>query len=941
MLDLYGLLGGQQTIEYPEWTKDPQYSFQLVTSENISEVIDSCINSPSKRFALDLEASGLDNRVFRGATVDKVSGLCLCADGFNGWYLPLRHQKGVEHNVPWTLFVREYCRLMEAVVDGKVRVIFHNAGFDQEFLDHLGDGTPQGVWDSPGRWEDTMILAYLRNSRAQRKGLKAVAAASPHADFKSMTGGPGLDKKMLELDSLFPPEVKKRDFTTLDPSTKPSLVYACSDAICTYQLYDLLAPAVLSPSHGFGQDTIYKIEKSCSVATRWMERNRIPTDPKMVMSLIQLGQQEWFESVMDVYSSAEEILGRDVMPGYYKVIRDHWEADNPLNLLKDQLAFAKVRENISYPNPLGKIEKRGKQWPWIYDVNAPNQIGEMFDELGVPGLQRTEASGQIKTSKDVIDQIIADAEDQFPFLKKIKRFREVAKALTNYLNPLLSYADARDHTIRINFNAYRADTGRFSTPASDDGRRAMDGWPDLNFHSVPSTYDPNRPECARRIRECIRARPGFFIVASDYSGEELRLVTNLSREKLWEEEFFRCSGCGRRFNRGDGSQTPKPPPPRCPNCGSDKIGDLHTLTALSIYGQDAPQRPDWKQLRNNGKGTNFALCYGGGGTAVQRACKVDKNEGWRIKSQFDNTYKGLKAWWKETREFALKYGFVLTAWGRVYPLPDIWSEDNGFKAKAERNAINGPVQASGADVIKIAMALIYKGMKRRGWLDQCRMIATMHDELVFEIHGAILLEAIEVITETMLRNPFLTAMRWPIPLTSDCEMGHDWSVPWALNDMVAGEVRFDGDKKVKPPKAPGAGASEEEMAQYQSARAAWEAKPNFPASIVSFMTDEQKARYLRGPSTPTAAPAPSSPAPAPVDVALPQVSFDPVEYALHAPLTEDVCERLAEVILQCKGRGQSPLRLKAADGQPLTGWSTEPILVNEIDFLSKVRQARL
>ena len=618
MLDYFE---SEKSLERQPWMATKR--FVLVTADNITECIDACINGVKGRFALDLETTGLDNRVFHGETKDKIVGVCLSGDGQTGWYIPLRHQKGAKHNVPFNVFDREFRRLMAAVDEGRVVALFHNAKFDQEFLEFNGR-EPYGNWDVPKHWEDTLILAYLRHSRARRKSLKVLAGApsdeNPTPDQISQTGGRGLGLKMFELEDLFPKPEKgqskpKLDFSLLDPSAEKPLIYGCSDGICTWLLADLLISEVLSPRHQWNQKVIYTIEKMCVVATRWMERNRILTNPEKVMELIKLGQQEWFDSVMAVYEDAHQILGRNVMPGYYKVLKygspdepGKWKfvPDNPLNLLNQQVETAKNRENACYPNPMGKAETRGKKWPMVYDVNAPQQLGQMFEEMAVPGLTHTEKSGQVATSKDELERVIEEAEDRFPFMSKIRRFRETNKALSSYLYPMLDEVDPTDHTMRINFVAHKVDTGRFSTPAKErelgaGSQTQIKGWPEINLQSMPATYDPKRPVCMTRLRECIVARPGYYIMAIDFSGEELRLVTNLSGEPKWLEEFFHCSSCNRKFSRGDGTKTPLPPPARCPNCGSDKIGDLHTLTALGIYGQDAPQKDNWKALRGYAK----------------------------------------------------------------------------------------------------------------------------------------------------------------------------------------------------------------------------------------------------------------------------------------------------------------------------------------------------
>ena len=115
---------------------------------------------------------------------------------------------------------------------------------------------------------------------------------------------------------------------------------------------------------------------------------------------------------------------------------------------------------------------------------------------------------------------------------------------------------------------------------------------------------------------------------------------------------------------------------------SDKIGDLHTGTAVAFYGEGAKQRDDWKVLRGNGKACNFALCYGGTGKAVQRSIGCGAKEGDEKYKVFTKTYSGLIGWWKRQHEFARANGYVKTAMGRVQPLPDIKSDE--FRFRVER-----------------------------------------------------------------------------------------------------------------------------------------------------------------------------------------------------------------------------------------------------------------
>ena len=814
MSETMDLMGWFEDASRPRVLKRPWMDdkhMELVTTvDRLREVVDECI--ASGRYAKDLETTGLDNRVFpgpqHGTTFDKIAGYCLSPDGVRGYYVPVRHRTDKGELLPCNVPIREAAAEIRRLAESPAKAVFHHAKFDTEFLE-WGEDEPMGTWDDYQHWDDTHILAYLRNPRERNKGLKHLAMQELQLD-------------MIELEELFTDEQKKAlggrlDFSLLDPTWGPCIWYACSDAICTRLLFDVLHPAVMNPEpHGQSQATIYRLEKMCVPATRWMERCRIFIDRTKVEELIQLGQQEWFDSLDEVYDEASKMLGRNVRPGWYRLMRGIEPTEvNPQEYKFDPQAMqptymesrdeADKRATQSRLDPMvvgssgkNRVQTLSKEvssllnpkkhemveFPVVYDVTIASELGSLMRELGVSGLTTTEKSGQIKTSKDELDRVIEEAGEQFPFMRKVKRFRETAKALGTNLFPIwydTSKERSPDGTVRVNFNAHKVDTGRFSTPQPREN--VFHGQVRWNLHSIPATYDKNKPACMLRIREVVAARPGHILFAIDYSGVELRIVTNLSREHLWVTEFFRCSTCNTTFDRGNGKETPPCPPPFCPKCGSDKIGDLHTLTALSIYGAEAANSPEFKQMRQSSKALNFAMCYGGGGSAAQRAVGVDKDEGWRIKRKFDATYKGLQAWWTTQHNFAAKYKYVITSFGRRYPLPDIDHEMKGFQEKAKRNAVNGPVQGTSADIMKLAMALIYNECKKRGWLELVRMAITIHDELVFEIADSIAEEAIEVIVPIMTINT-VKNLKAPIPLKVDIEFGVNWLVAYHLTEMT-------------------------------------------------------------------------------------------------------------------------------------------------------------
>lgn len=87
---------------------------------------------------------------------------------------------------------------------------------------------------------------------------------------------------------------------------------------------------------------------------------------------------------------------------------------------------------------------------------------------------------------------------------------------------------------------------------------------------------------------------------------------------------------------------------------------------------------------------------------------------------------------EDAKQVAREKGFVETHFGRRLWLPEINGANGIAKAAAERAAINGPMQGTAADLIKLAMIDV------QTWIDKesnvkGKMIMQVHDELVFEV----------------------------------------------------------------------------------------------------------------------------------------------------------------------------------------------------------------
>lgn len=107
---------------------------------------------------------------------------------------------------------------------------------------------------------------------------------------------------------------------------------------------------------------------------------------------------------------------------------------------------------------------------------------------------------------------------------------------------------------------------------------------------------------------------------------------------------------------------------------------------------------------------------------------------------------------------------------RVWPVVE--GESGRRKAGAFTELFNTPDQGTGADMIKCAMARLYRELLQRGWED-VRLIATVHDELVLEA-PAELSEKVAELLKTVMEH---TASRFlpDVPVEAEVAVCSSWA----------------------------------------------------------------------------------------------------------------------------------------------------------------------
>jgi DNA polymerase-1 len=118
---------------------------------------------------------------------------------------------------------------------------------------------------------------------------------------------------------------------------------------------------------------------------------------------------------------------------------------------------------------------------------------------------------------------------------------------------------------------------------------------------------------------------------------------------------------------------------------------------------------------------------------------------------------------EKTREL----GYVSSIYGRRRPIPGINDRNFNTRSRAEREAINMPIQGTASDIVKIAMLKVDEALRREN-LD-ARIIMQIHDELLVETAE----KDIERVS-AVLKKEMEAAVTLDVPLVVDVGVGENW-----------------------------------------------------------------------------------------------------------------------------------------------------------------------
>lgn len=350
----------------------------------------------------------------------------------------------------------------------------------------------------------------------------------------------------------------------------------------------------------------------------------------------------------------------------------------------------------------------GHEGEYVVDINYDSQpqvlhaLKMMGIKVGGETIQNTNKKTQNK---------IKDLEP----IRALSAYRQAVKATGTYGESYISAIHPATGRVHFRFNQYGTDTGRVACRGG------------LNCLNIPRD---------KRYRSAFITDPGRWIDTVDYSAAELRILAELSGDRLMIDGF---------------------------NSGID----FHCYVASMIFGVEVTKKNENKHLREPTKQLNFGIAYGMSPFSLYEKLVYELNhpitlqECEELFAKYERTFRTAIQWLKSQQRLAStvyqmsnmngrlrQWGrpnmqkiramaeAEITKKGRIQMTEDLEKalEDlvqqklKAQKAAVQREGANCQIQSVNADFCKRAMTRSRKEFKRLGF--DSRMYNSVYDEIV-------------------------------------------------------------------------------------------------------------------------------------------------------------------------------------------------------------------
>lgn len=382
--------------------------------------------------------------------------------------------------------------------------------------------------------------------------------------------------------------------------------------------------------------------------------------------------------------------------------------------------------------------------------NSAKQVGPIFKKYGVDIEVEDKDKGGTKDSIDA--KVLKPQAHKCSLIPIYLEYKEAVKTTSTYGENFLEQINPVSGRIHTSYQQMGADTTRITSGGKDKDSRTEY----VNLLNIPADAE---------TRACFVAEDGNKWISIDYSGQETYLMASIANDTAIIEELTNGSG------------------------------DIHSLTAYISY-PEIPRdtsikdiKKKFHNLRQEAKGIEFAINYGGNADTIHRNKGIPMEEAQKIYNNYMKGFSGLKRYQDFRRKDWFDKGYILLNpltrhkafiydydklveekakmsspdwdWDYYrkmkaeYPECDTVQMVKHFfkrKADSERQSINYPIQATGSMCLRVALINLFNYICENDLFGIVKINVTPYDEINCEAPEAIAEQIAQEVYNCMVKS---------------------------------------------------------------------------------------------------------------------------------------------------------------------------------------------
>ena len=455
-----------------------------------------------------------------------------------------------------------------------------------------------------------------------------------------------------------------------------------------------------------------------------------------------------------------------------KMLKDKKREDNAKKNLDKWLIENEPNSKYIFINRQGDLFEGYNLEPQVsINWNSAKQVAPIFKKYGVEVSVEDKDRGGTKDSIDA--KVLKPQKDKCSLIPLYLDYKEATKVTSTYGENFLKQINPVSGRIHTNYSQLGADTTRITSGGKDKSTKTEY----VNLLNLPADAE---------TRACFVAEDGNKWISIDYSGQETYLMASIANDKAIIEELTNGSG------------------------------DIHSLTAYMSYHEIPRETPikDIKKLYHNlrqeAKGIEFAINYGGNADTISRNKGIPIEEANKIYNAYMNGFKGLRAYQDFRRKDWFNKGYILLnpltghkayiydyeqlkedkEWMKTLDWdyyremkktdPTCYTVErvrHFFKRKSasEKQSINYPIQATGSMCLRLSLIYFFYFLRDNQLLNKVKICVTPYDEINCEAPKEIAEEVAMTLYNCMIKAGAFFCRR--CKLDADISRLEDGSLP--------------------------------------------------------------------------------------------------------------------------------------------------------------------